>query len=143
MTLYRDQAAWCPYCEKVWLQLEEKQIPYRVEKAPLRCYGEKSHDFLRVSPRGMLPVATIKGQTIRESNDIMYALEATFPENNPLLPASGTDQERRIKPLLQLERKTFSIWFTWLTSPRDMSGQMHAVLEEIDRELARFKYPFS
>merc|ERR1711871_349660 len=37
---------------------------------------------------------------------------------------------------LQLERKTFSIWFTWLTSPRDMSGQMHAVLEEIDRELA-------
>lgn len=52
--LYRDSAAWwcvaftprgvahsaiSPYCEKVWLQLEEKRIPYTVEKINMRCYG--------------------------------------------------------------------------------------------------------
>ena len=30
VTLYRDTAGWCPYCQKVWLLLEEKQIPYKV-----------------------------------------------------------------------------------------------------------------
>ena len=26
--LYRDSAAWCPYCQRVWLLLEEERIPY-------------------------------------------------------------------------------------------------------------------
>lgn len=44
--LYRDHAAWCPYCHKVWLQLEEKQIPYTIEKINMRCYGDKPASFL-------------------------------------------------------------------------------------------------
>ena len=32
----RDDAAWCPYCQKVWLQLEEKRIPYTIEKINMR-----------------------------------------------------------------------------------------------------------
>ena len=32
VVLFRDQAAWCPYCEKVWLALEEKRVPYKIEK---------------------------------------------------------------------------------------------------------------
>ena len=35
--LCRDHAAWCPYCQKVWLQLEEKRIPYVIEKINMRC----------------------------------------------------------------------------------------------------------
>ncbi len=38
VTFYRDTHAWCPYCHKVWLQLEEKRVPYRVEKINMRWY---------------------------------------------------------------------------------------------------------
>jgi len=41
----RDSAAWCPYCEKVWLQLEEKRIPYEITKINMRCYGSKPKEY--------------------------------------------------------------------------------------------------
>ena len=31
VTFYRDKHAWCPYCQKVWLWLEWKRIPYEVK----------------------------------------------------------------------------------------------------------------
>jgi glutathione S-transferase len=36
VVFYRDNSSWCPYCERVWLQLEEKQVPYKVEKINMR-----------------------------------------------------------------------------------------------------------
>jgi len=30
VVLYKDAASWCPYCQKVWILLEMKQIPYLV-----------------------------------------------------------------------------------------------------------------
>jgi glutathione S-transferase len=43
LLLYRDHAAWCPYCHKIVLQLEEKRVPYRIEKINVRsCQAYRS-----------------------------------------------------------------------------------------------------
>ena len=41
VTLFRDHHAWCPYCQKIWLWLEFKRIPYKIKKVTMRCYGPK------------------------------------------------------------------------------------------------------
>eukprot|EP00889_Picochlorum_renovo_P000557 jgi/Picre1/27587/NNA_000552.t1 len=76
--LYRDHAAWCPYCHKVVLQLEEKKIPYVIEKINMRCYGDKPREFLEKVPSGLLPVLEVNGQVITESAVIQQLLESGF-----------------------------------------------------------------
>ena len=78
VTLYRDNHAWCPYCQKVWLWLEEKQIPYRVEKITMFCYGEKESWYKRKVRSGMLPAIELDGRIITESDDILISLEQVY-----------------------------------------------------------------
>lgn len=65
VTLYRDTAAWCPYCQKVWLLLEEKRVPYKVVKINMRSYGDKPPEYLRKVPNGLLPALEIDGSPLR------------------------------------------------------------------------------
>ena len=116
VTLYRDHAAWCPYCQKVWLQLEEKRISYRVIKAPLRCYGDKPASFLAKVPSGMLPVMELDGRLVTESDVIMRRIEEAFPDKSPMLPPPGSEQRALADQMLKLERQLFGRWLQWLTS---------------------------
>ena len=65
---------WCPYCHKIVLQLEEKRIPYVVEKINMRCYGDKPAEFLAKVPSGLLPVLEVDGRVITESATIQQVL---------------------------------------------------------------------
>ena len=78
VTLFRDTAAWCPYCQKVWLLLEEKRIPYRLDKINMRSYGDKPRWFLDKVPNGLLPAIEIDGNFMTDSLPIMQALDQTF-----------------------------------------------------------------
>jgi len=108
VTLYRDHHAWCPYCQKVWLWLEEKRIPYRVRKVTMFCYGEKERWFKQIVPSGMLPALELDGHLITESDLILQALEEAF---GPL--AEGL-QDPDVFALRQLERRLFRAWCQWL-----------------------------
>jgi glutathione S-transferase len=108
VTLYRDNHAWCPYCQKIWLWLEEKQIPYRIEKVTMFCYGEKESWYKRKVPSGMLPALELDGRLITESDNILIALEQVFG-------ALGQGMESpSVLPLRRLERVLFRAWCGWL-----------------------------
>ncbi|CAI5988316.1 unnamed protein product [Closterium sp. NIES-64] len=114
VVLYRDDAAWCPFCQRVWLQLEEKRIPYRVEKINLKCYGPKPDWFLELVPNGMLPAVQLDGRVITESVTIMKEIEAAFPSHSPLLPPpSDAHAAEAAEQLMGLERGLTGAWLKW------------------------------
>ena len=48
------------------MQLEEKRIPYTIDKINMRCYGDKKAAFTAKVPAGMLPVLEIDGKLMTE-----------------------------------------------------------------------------
>ncbi|MDJ0712654.1 MAG: glutathione S-transferase family protein [Prochloraceae cyanobacterium] len=108
VTLYRDNHAWCPYCQKIWLWLEEKQIPYRIKKVTMFCYGKKESWYKRLVPSGMLPAIELDGSLITESDYILIALERVFG------PLEWGMEDPRVIPLRNLERILFRAWCSWL-----------------------------
>ncbi len=123
VTLYRDHHAWCPYCQKVWLWLEFKKIPYRIKKVTMRCYGKKEKWYLQKVPTGMLPAIELDKRLITESDEILLALEDSF---GPLGTPINNIQNKKLR---LLERKLFRAWCIWLCSPNLNSYQ-----EEICRD---------
>ena len=108
VTLYRDRHSWCPYCQKIWLWLEFKRIPYRVKKINMFCYGQKESWFLDKVRSGKLPAIEFKGQIITESDDIIAFLENEFGALGSCITSSHLRETRK------LEREIFRSWCNWL-----------------------------
>ena len=108
VTLYRDRHSWCPYCQKIWLWLEYKRIPYRVKKINMFCYGQKETWFLDKVRSGKLPAIEFKGQIVTESDDIVAFLENEFGALGSFITSS------HLKKTKELEREIFRAWCNWL-----------------------------
>ncbi|NJK58009.1 MAG: glutathione S-transferase [Pleurocapsa sp. SU_5_0] len=117
VTLFRDNHAWCPYCQKIWLWLEEKQVPYRIEKVTMFCYGKKENWYKQKVPSGMLPAVELDGQIITESDDILIALERVFG-----VLYRGM-QDEQVLTRRRLERLLFRTWCGWLCDRAFFPGQ--------------------
>ena len=108
LIFYRDRHAWCPYCQKIWLWLEFKKIPYRIEKINMYCYGEKEKWYLKKVTSGKLPAIELNGQIICESDNIIDSLEKTFGVLGSAIYSNKLAKIRKI------ERNIFRSWCEWL-----------------------------
>jgi glutathione S-transferase len=127
----------------VWLWLEEKQVPYRIEKVTMFCYGEKEAWYKRKVPSGMLPALEIDGRMITESDDILLALENAF---GPLVWGMKDPQ---VLPLRQLERLLFRAWCMWLCQPARSAAadqrageQFVGIVQRVEQALSSTPGPF-
>ena len=158
ITLYRDHAGWCPYCQKTMLLIEEKEVPIQIGLVPMRSYGDKPQSFLQKVPNGLLPAIEVNGQVITESSVIMELLDKWHPKEEgykPMLPEDDAGMQR-YNNLSRLERELFSWWCTLLFRPElpgmgggnpfkkllggggEMSGSMQGFMDciqKVDKEL--------
>ena len=108
ITFYRDRHSWCPYCQKIWLWLEYKRIPYKVKKINMFCYGKKEEWYLSKVRSGKLPAIEFKDKIITESDNIISFLEDEFGSLGSFITSNNLQKTRK------LEREIFRNWCNWL-----------------------------
>lgn len=140
--LYRDTNSWCPFCERVWFALEEKEIPFATEFIDL---NNKPKWYTDLVPSTQVPAAKIEGELVWESKNILLALEARFSDL-PLLPKNT--QEKAIASSLIENAETNGyreVGYKFLLRPpgdehelATLQASFEAQLEEIEQALAKY-----
>ncbi|MGM3307140.1 glutathione S-transferase family protein [Anabaena sp. WFMT] len=143
--LYRDSNSWCPFCERVWFALEEKQIPFETEFINL---SNKPKWYTDLVPTTLVPAAKIEGKLVYESKDILLELEEHFGET--LLPENLEENAVARKWVDDAETNNFrNIAYQFLReSPEDandlvnLQAEFEAKLDEIEQALSRYPGSF-
>lgn len=93
LTLFRDTNAWCPFCERVWLALEHKGIPFEQEYVDLM---DKPEWYTDLVPTGLVPAARFHAddKLVWESDTILEEIEERFPDAPALIPADPEERRR-------------------------------------------------
>ena len=116
-----------PFCRKIRLVLAEKKIEVElVEERP----WEKSMEFLRQNPAGLVPMLKIDGETLCESSAIFEYLEETYPVP-PLLPTGA---------LAKAEARRMTAWFDDKFQ-REVTVKL--LYERVNKRIMKTGYPDS
>ncbi|BAY76528.1 glutathione S-transferase-like protein [Nostoc linckia NIES-25] len=144
--LYRDTNSWCPFCERVWFALEEKEIPFTTEFIDL---SNKPQWYVDLVPTTLVPGAKIEGKLVYESKDILLALEDRF-STPPLLPEDPQENAIARQWVEDAESNGFrEIAFKFLRqTPTDadelasFQAAFEAKLDELEEALGKYPGPF-
>lgn len=92
LTLYRDTNGWCPFCERVWVCMRAKDLPYQERLIQL---FNKPEWYKEMVPTTQVPAVLFhewggdssqnSRKLVWESSDIMLALDEAFPDTIQLV----------------------------------------------------------
>jgi len=82
-----------PNCQRVKVVLEEKKLAYETIRVDLRKKEQKEPEFLKLNPRGKVPVLVDGDTVLYESRIINEYLEEQYPEP-PLMPKSPAERAK-------------------------------------------------
>ncbi|KAF9597171.1 hypothetical protein IFM89_016159, partial [Coptis chinensis] len=108
----------CPFCQRVLLTLEEKNVPYKLH---LIDVGNKPQWFLEVSPEGKVPVVKFDEKWIPDSDVITQLIEEKYPEPSLVTPLE----------LASVGSKIFGSFVKFLKSKDPSDGSEQALLDEL------------
>ena len=143
--LYRDTNSWCPFCERVWFALEEKEIPFATEFIDL---SNKPKWYTDLVPTTLVPAAKIEGQLVYESKDILLALEERF--GTTLLPDDPEENATARQLVEDAETNGFrEVVYKFLrATPADsnelanLQAAFETKLDELEQALGKYPGPY-
>ena len=113
LELYHNDMSTC--AQKVRATLAEKDIVWDGHELNLRTGEQHKPQFLKLNPRGVVPVLVHGSNVIIESNIIMEYVEDAFPDTKRLMPSSAVGKAavrnllQRLDTALHLHIATISV----------------------------------
>ena len=142
MKLY--DAARSGNCHKVRMLLAQLEVPYEIVSVDLAQGGSKTPEFLRVNPRGQVPVLEDAGEIIWDSQAILIYLARKY-DSGKWLPTDALTLARVMQwmavagneILYGLARARAAIQFKAPWNIPDAQAQGKQALELLDAHLAQ------
>lgn len=93
----------CPFAQKAWIVLEEKKaahgVDFTLEEIGLYGGGGKPAWFLKMNPKGLVPVLKHGDRVVVESDDILKYIDANVGVANELTQGKGASVDDWLKLL--------------------------------------------
>ena len=71
----------CPFAQRTWIALEEAGVPFKFEEVDLYGAGGKPGWFLKLNPKGQVPVLVVGERVVVESEQTIDAVRDLSPES--------------------------------------------------------------
>lgn len=126
--MYRLYASPATASQVVHWMLIELGVPFEVEMLDFDGHDQKSDDYLRLNPNGVVPTLIVDGRPVTETGAILMLLAERHPEAG-FAPAFGSP-----------ERAEWLQWMVWLANGPMATYRLwfyDADLPGIDREALR------